>query len=77
MQTDTKDFFFVLCISYVTDYYAVVAIQEKRSHSGLRRRQEDVEEDNEPVTGESASTHDAKAARATWRKYILQYYAKK
>ena len=51
--------------------------QEKRSHSGLGRRQEEVKQDNEPGGNENTSAHDAKKTRATWRKYvksIMLYY---
>ena len=30
-----------------------------------------MKEVNEPVTKEPTSSHDAKAARASWRKYVM------
>ena len=44
-------------------------LQEKRSQSGLGRRHEEIKEVSEPIKEETTSSHDAKAARATWRKY--------
>ncbi|KAM7448574.1 hypothetical protein ABFA07_003481 [Porites harrisoni] len=41
---------------------------EKRSQSGLGRRHEEIKEVSEPVKEETSSSHDAKTARATWRK---------
>ena len=46
-------------------------MQEKRSQSGLGRRHEEIKEVSEPAKDETTSSHDAKTARATWRKYAL------
>ena len=46
-------------------------MQEKRTQSGLGRRHEENKEVGVPVKEETTPSHDAKAARATWRKYAI------